>query len=276
MHPFPLAGAVGLAVFLVVRRRQLGKVVLGLGALVVVGLGLWGFGVVEPPNLDGADRGRREAPGQVDLPARRRARVRGDGRVHRAVAPGEITILIGGVVAGQGEISIYIADRARVGVRGRGRPDLLHARAPARPRLPRAPRPAAEDHRGAPRLRRGLLRPPRRRDDPDRALHRARARDRAVHRRRVADGAAQVPPLRRARRGPVVDAVLPARLLLLAVARPVEAYIGRGAAAFTGLVAVGVGVWFVLRAAPRRERSARRSSSQLDAQPDVAARARAG
>ena len=59
---------------------------------------------------------------------------------------------------------------------------------------------AAEDHRGAARLRRGLLRPPRRHHDPDRALHRPRARDRAVPRRRVADGAAQVHPLRRARR----------------------------------------------------------------------------
>ena len=77
---------------------------------------------------------------------------------------------------------------------------------------------AAEDHRGAPAPGRGLLRPPRRPDDPDRALHRARARARAVHRGRVEDAAAAVPALRHPRRGPVVDAVLPARLLLLAVA----------------------------------------------------------
>ena len=51
MHPFPLAGAIGLAIFLAVRFRRLGRATLVLGVLVVVGLALWGFGVVEPPNL---------------------------------------------------------------------------------------------------------------------------------------------------------------------------------------------------------------------------------
>ena len=51
MHPFPLAGAVGLAIFLVVRRRHLGRAALAVGAVVVAGLALWGAGIVEPPNL---------------------------------------------------------------------------------------------------------------------------------------------------------------------------------------------------------------------------------
>ena len=51
MHPFPLAGAIGLAIFLGVRCRRLGRATLLLGLLVAAGLALWGFGVVEPPNL---------------------------------------------------------------------------------------------------------------------------------------------------------------------------------------------------------------------------------
>ena len=84
MHPFPLAGAIGLAIFLVVRCRQLGRSTLVLG--VARGrrpraVGLRGRRAAEPHD---ADRGRRQAPGQVDVPARRRARVPRDGRVRRA------------------------------------------------------------------------------------------------------------------------------------------------------------------------------------------------
>ena len=96
----------------------------------------------------------------------------------------------------------------------------LHARPPARARLHGPHGAARQDHRGAARAGRGVLRPARRDDDPDRPLHRARARDRAVHRRRVAHAAAQVPALRRARRRAVGDDVLRARLRLLALVRP--------------------------------------------------------
>ncbi|MEA2135383.1 MAG: hypothetical protein QOC68_3292 [Solirubrobacteraceae bacterium] len=106
MHPFPLAGAVGLAIFLVVRRRQLGRVALGLGALVVVGLALWGLGIVEPPNLTKLieDVGKRLGKWTYLL-------VGGlafleTGAFVGLVAPGESAVLIGGVVAGQGQISI--------------------------------------------------------------------------------------------------------------------------------------------------------------------------
>ena len=77
------------------------------------------------------------------------------------------------------------ADRARVGLRrARRHHELLH-RPPPRAQLPRAPRAAGEDHARAPRAGGGLLRPSRRQDDPDRPLHRPRARARAVHRRGV-------------------------------------------------------------------------------------------
>ena len=54
------------------------------------------------------------------------------------IAPGEFTIILGGVVAGQGKIDVVALHRAGVGVRGRRRHDVLLARAAAGPRVPRA------------------------------------------------------------------------------------------------------------------------------------------
>jgi undecaprenyl-diphosphatase len=106
MHWFPLAGAVALAVFLVVRRRHFGRVALGLGGLAVAGLALWGFGVVEPPNLTTLieDVGKRLGKWTyllVGLLAYLET-----GAFVGLVVPGETSVLVGGVVAGQGEISI--------------------------------------------------------------------------------------------------------------------------------------------------------------------------
>src|SRR5215213_1145573 len=106
MHPVPLAGAVGLAIFLVVRRGRLGRTALGLGAVVAAGLALWGFGVVEPPNLtklieDAGQRLRKWTYLLVGALAYLET-----GAFVGLLAPGESAVLIGGVVAGQGEISI--------------------------------------------------------------------------------------------------------------------------------------------------------------------------
>jgi undecaprenyl-diphosphatase len=108
MHPFPLAAAVALAIFLVVRRKHHGPLILGAGALATAGLALWGFGVIEPPNLTGLieDVGRRLGKWTyllVGLLAFLET-----GAFIGLVAPGESAVLIGGVVAGQGEISIYV------------------------------------------------------------------------------------------------------------------------------------------------------------------------
>jgi undecaprenyl-diphosphatase len=60
MKPVWLLAAVALAVFLVVRRRRLEPTLLIGGALAVVGLGVYGSGVVHFPNLQKAleDLGR--------------------------------------------------------------------------------------------------------------------------------------------------------------------------------------------------------------------------
>ena len=106
MHPFPLTGAVVLAIFLAVRFRRLGRPTLAAGAIVVVGLALWGFGIVEPPKLTKLieDAGQRLGKWTYLL-------VGGlafleTGAFVGLIAPGETAVLIGGVVAGQGEISI--------------------------------------------------------------------------------------------------------------------------------------------------------------------------
>jgi undecaprenyl-diphosphatase len=108
MHPFVLAAAVALAVFLVVRRKHLGRVALAGGAVVTIGLALWGFGVVEPPNLTGLieDVGKRLGKWTYLLVGA--LAYLETGAFVGLVAPGESAILIGGVVAGQGVISIYV------------------------------------------------------------------------------------------------------------------------------------------------------------------------
>ena len=72
MKPVPLVAAVALAAFLVRRRRRLEPTLLIGGALVAVGLAVYGTGVVQLPNLEDADPRRRRDARAVDVPARRR------------------------------------------------------------------------------------------------------------------------------------------------------------------------------------------------------------
>lgn len=135
------------------------------------------------------------------------------------VAPGETTVLVGGVVAGQGEIDLLlligivwtsaVAGDFTSYVLGRrlGREFLV--RHGPRLKITEARLHQVEEffarHGGATILI-GRVR-------------RARPRDRPVPRGRIEAAAADVPPLRRARRGPPGGALLPARLPLLALAR---------------------------------------------------------
>jgi membrane protein DedA with SNARE-associated domain len=106
MHPFPLAGAIGLVVYLVVRRKKLGRATLAAGAVVVVALALWGFGVVEPPNLTKLieDVGTRLGKWTYLL-------VGGlafleTGAFVGLIAPGETAVVLGGVVAAEGGVDL--------------------------------------------------------------------------------------------------------------------------------------------------------------------------
>jgi membrane protein DedA with SNARE-associated domain/membrane-associated phospholipid phosphatase len=247
MHPFVLAAAVALAVFLVVRRKKLGRLVLAGGALVVVGLALWGTGVVEPPNLTGLieDVGKRLGKWTYLLVGT--LAYLETGAFVGLVAPGESAILIGGVVAGQGVISIYVL----IG--------LVWACAVAGD---------LTSYTLGRRLGRGWLE----RHGPRLKITEERLRyvedffDRRggitilIGRfiglvRAIAPfiaGASRM-PLRTFIPYDVLGAGLWSSLFCLLgyffwqSLDTVEAYIGRGAAAFTGLVVIGLAIWFVRR-----------------------------
>jgi len=106
MHPFPLAGAIGLAIFLAVRFRRLSRTMLVLGVLATASLALWGFGVVEPPSLTTLieDVGKRLGKWTYLLVGT--LAFLETGAFVGFIVPGETVVLVGGVVAGQGEISI--------------------------------------------------------------------------------------------------------------------------------------------------------------------------
>jgi membrane protein DedA with SNARE-associated domain len=108
MHPFPLAGAIGLAVFLVVRRQHLGRATFAVGAVVVAALALWGFGVVEPPNLTKLieDVGTRLGKWTYLLVGA--LAFLETGAFVGLVAPGETAIVLGGVVAAEGGVDLPV------------------------------------------------------------------------------------------------------------------------------------------------------------------------
>ena len=108
------------------------------------------------------------------------------------------------------------ADRDRLVLRLGGRHDELLHRPPARARLRAPPRPEGADHPRALRAGRGLLRPPRRQDDPHRPLHRPRPRAGAVHRRQLGDALPRLRPVQHPRHRALGHRPHPDRLLLLA------------------------------------------------------------
>jgi undecaprenyl-diphosphatase len=106
VKPLWLVGALGLGAVLVARRRRLEPTLLAGGLVAVAGALLYGLGLVELPNLERLleDLGRTLGPWTYLL-------VGGlafleTGAFVGLLAPGETTILVGGVVAGQGEIDI--------------------------------------------------------------------------------------------------------------------------------------------------------------------------
>jgi undecaprenyl-diphosphatase len=106
MKPVWLLVAVGLAVFLVLRRRKLEPTLLVGGAIAVVGSGVYGSGVVHPPNLQKTleDLGRNLGAWTYLLVAV--SAFLETGAFVGLLAPGETVMLVGGLVAGQGEINV--------------------------------------------------------------------------------------------------------------------------------------------------------------------------
>jgi undecaprenyl-diphosphatase len=108
MRPGWIAGAVALALFLVLRRRSLSTVWLAAGALAATAGLLVGLGVIPIPDVAQVieDVGRALGPwtylfagGLAFLET---------GAFVGLIAPGETAVLVAGVVAGQGEIDLWV------------------------------------------------------------------------------------------------------------------------------------------------------------------------
>ena len=103
-----LISAVALAAFLVVRRRRLSRWLLVTGIVAVAAAAVVGVGLVQLPKLEDVllDVGRALGPWTylvVGILAFLET-----GAFVGLIAPGETTVIVGGVVAGQGEISLFV------------------------------------------------------------------------------------------------------------------------------------------------------------------------
>jgi undecaprenyl-diphosphatase len=103
-----LLSAVALAVFLLVRRRKLARTTLIAGALATVAALLIGTGVIHLPNIEKLieDLGTRLGKWTYLLVGV--LAFLETGAFIGLVAPGETAVLVGGVVAGQGKISLPV------------------------------------------------------------------------------------------------------------------------------------------------------------------------
>lgn len=108
VKPLWLIGAIALAAFLWLRRRKLGRIELGLGVVVAIAAAVYSTGAVHLPNVEHLieDLGRALGPWTYLLVAV--MAFAETGAFIGLIAPGETTILVGGVVAGQGEINIFL------------------------------------------------------------------------------------------------------------------------------------------------------------------------
>jgi undecaprenyl-diphosphatase len=108
VRPAWIAGAVVLALYLVVRRRAHGRATLAAGALAALGAGLIGFGAIELPNMEQLIEDAGQALGKWTYLAVGVLAFLETGAFIGLIAPGETTVIVGGLVAGQGQISLLL------------------------------------------------------------------------------------------------------------------------------------------------------------------------
>src|SRR3954451_10970294 len=108
MKPLPLLAAAALVAFLVLRRRKLGRIELIAGALVAAALVAYGTRIIHPPNLEQAIKDLGSALGSWTYVLVGVMAFLETGAFVGLLAPGETFILVGGLVAGQGKISIVV------------------------------------------------------------------------------------------------------------------------------------------------------------------------
>jgi undecaprenyl-diphosphatase len=104
----PLILAALVVAWLVLRRAKVSKVHLGLGVVVIAILVVYGTGLVKPPNLEHLieDIGRKLGRWTYVLVGV--MTFLETGAFLSFVAPGEFTILFGGLIAGQGRINVVV------------------------------------------------------------------------------------------------------------------------------------------------------------------------
>jgi undecaprenyl-diphosphatase len=103
-----LLTAVALAAFLFARRRKLGKVELGLGVIAVAGAVLVGLGVIDLPNIESLIEDVGTKLGRWTYLLVGVLAFLETGAFIGLVAPGETAVLVGGLVAGQGQIDLLV------------------------------------------------------------------------------------------------------------------------------------------------------------------------
>ena len=106
MKPIWLAGAAVLVAFLVWRRRRLEPTLLAGGAIVAVLMAVDGTGLVQLPNLEEALVSIGETLGPWTYLLVGTLAFLETGAFVGLIAPGETAMLVGGLVAGQGQISV--------------------------------------------------------------------------------------------------------------------------------------------------------------------------
>jgi membrane protein DedA with SNARE-associated domain/membrane-associated phospholipid phosphatase len=108
LRPAWIAGAVVLALYLVLRRRAHGREFLALGGIAALLAGLIGLGLIELPNVERLIEDAGEALGKWTYLAVGVLAFLETGAFIGLVAPGETTVIVGGLVAGQGQISLLL------------------------------------------------------------------------------------------------------------------------------------------------------------------------
>ena len=106
MKPVWLVFAVALAAFLVWRRRKLEPTLLAGGAIVVVAAAVYGVGLVKLPNLEETLITIGETLGSWTYLLVGALAFAETGAFIGLIAPGETAMLLGGLVAGQGQINV--------------------------------------------------------------------------------------------------------------------------------------------------------------------------
>ena len=103
-----LLGAVALAGFLLIRRRALGRPTQAAGWIGVLAAVLVGVGVIPLPNIEKLIEDIGQALGKWTYLLVGVLAFLETGAFIGLIAPGETTVIVGGVVAGQGEISLFV------------------------------------------------------------------------------------------------------------------------------------------------------------------------